>query len=172
MSSGSKCASNLTVKSYIVRCRWRGTSPSLTSWLSGTAIALGSDPSSAIWRYPNRVGLVRISQGQERPLIDGCRESEVSLLVVERRNALWLEDGFDALRPATGRGDATGTRSGSPCQDAVYYTAHLALVAKSGFGGRLAVWALGQPRGTPGHLIACGSTQFIHHGFLLRQMQR
>ena len=33
---------------------------------------------SMTWRHPNRAGLVRTSQGQERPLIDGCRESEVS----------------------------------------------------------------------------------------------
>ena len=35
------------------------------------------------------------------------------------------------LKEGQGRRDATGTRSGFPCQDAVYYTAHLAFVAKS-----------------------------------------
>lgn len=87
----------------MVRCRWRGTSPSPASGFQGGAIA---------------------------PLIDGCRESEVSLLVAQAAKRFWLDDGFDTQRPATGRGDATGARSGSPCQDALYYNAHLAFVAK------------------------------------------
>lgn len=56
------------VRLSMVRCRWRGTSPSPASGFQGGAIA---------------------------PLIDGCRESEVSLLVVERRNALMALDGVN-----------------------------------------------------------------------------
>ncbi len=55
----------------------------------------------------------------------GAGESEVSTRGIKRRYVLVALDGVDTQEEACRR-DATGTRSGSPCQDAVYYTAHLA----------------------------------------------
>ena len=57
----------------------RHVSKSLASGVQGGVTApFDHDPSLTRWRHPIRAGLVWISQGQERPLIDGCGESEVS----------------------------------------------------------------------------------------------
>lgn len=43
----------------MVRCRWRGTSPSLTSWVHGGGERPPDrNPSSTRWRHPIRAGLV------------------------------------------------------------------------------------------------------------------
>lgn len=78
-------------RSCMVRCRWRGTSPG---------------PASGF-------------RGRDSPLIDGCRESEVSLRVIDRRYGLLALEWVQRPGRAFGRRDATGARSGLPCQDGV-----------------------------------------------------
>jgi len=77
---------------------------------------------------PRRVGLhemVRGLGGRNARQVDGCRESEVS--------REWLigdtiyGSGMGSMpRKSQGRGDATGARSGSPCQAVLYYKTQLA----------------------------------------------
>ena len=77
------------------------------------------------WRQPIRAGLVRISQGQERPLIDGCRESEVSRECLTGDTVYWLWNGFNALDEPQA-GGSTGARSGPLGKRVLYYKTHLA----------------------------------------------
>lgn len=108
----------------------------------------------ALWREIEVFLLVRVPR-DESALVDGCRESEISMLSmkspwgfggarrllpnggaaarrlreVDRRYGLRHGFGLNARIRAASRGDATGTRSGSPCQDVWYYHTHLAVAS-------------------------------------------
>ena len=66
------------------------------------------------------------SWGQARPQVDGCRESEVSLRVIERRYVLLAQDGFNTLTEPRAGGMQRGRAAGPLAEMVLYYKTHLA----------------------------------------------
>ena len=67
--------------------------------------------------------------GAGRPQVDGCRESEVSLRVMERRYVLLALDGFNALTEPQAGGMQRGRAAGPLAKRVLYYKTHLAAAA-------------------------------------------
>ena len=85
----------------MVRCRWRGTSPSSASGFQ---------------------------RGSDIPFVDGCWESDVSRECSTGDTVGWPDDG-SMSEEGHGRGDGTGARSGPPSQAVWYYHTQLAIIA-------------------------------------------
>ena len=108
----------------MVRCRWRGKSPSLTSGFQGCDnpwIVFHLRQGDA---HPIRVGLVRFSK---------ATKGLGSMGLGERSLPSGSEEGLHALIGATGRGDATGARRNEVWERAplprwgwYYHSPHLA----------------------------------------------
>lgn len=83
------------------------------------------------WRAsnPRRVGLHGMGWGlggRHAAQVDGCRENEVSLRVVERRYVLMAQDGFNALTEPQAGGMQRGRAAGPLAKVVLYYKTHLA----------------------------------------------
>ena len=78
------------------------------------------------------LGLARGSHGRRYALrVDGCRESEITLRVMDRRHGPMVRQWLDVDSRTTSREGCNGRRAaGLPCQDVRYYRTHLADSAK------------------------------------------